>query len=180
MAGARRWPRPDRPSTHARARGSLRGSRTLCTRDTGRAMSQANVESLRAAVEALRVDTSELDWEATLAGAWVNLWDPNIEWGASTHPLPDLTGVYHGIEPTLRWWREWLDAWEAVQVEYELIEAGDSVIGLFHQRMRGHCTGIDVASGKYAMVFTFRNGLIVHAKFFARRADALEAVGLSE
>ena len=139
-----------------------------------------NVERLRAALDALRTDTSERDWEATLAGAWVELWDPEIEWDASTHPLPDLAGVYHGIEPTLGWWRQWLAAWEAVSVEYELVEAGDRVVGLFHQRMRGHHTGIDVVSGKYAMVFTFRDGLIVHARFYARRSDALEAVGLRE
>src|SRR5215207_962435 len=46
-------------------------------------MSQENVERLRAAIDALRSDTSELDWEATLAGAWVELWDPGIEWDAS-------------------------------------------------------------------------------------------------
>jgi ketosteroid isomerase-like protein len=45
--------------------------------------------------------------------------------------------------------------------------------------MRGHYTGIDLASGKYAMVFTFRDGLIVHAKFYARRSDALEAARLN-
>src|SRR5215216_3133290 len=143
-------------------------------------MSQENVEWLRAAVEALAADTSELEWKATLAGAWVELWDPEIEWAASTHPLPDLAGVYQGIQATLRWWRESLAAWKAVQVEYELIEAGERVVGLFHQRMSGHYTGIGVASGEYAMVFTFRNGLIVHAKFYARQAEALEAVGLSE
>jgi ketosteroid isomerase-like protein len=143
-------------------------------------MSQENVERLRAAVEALAADTDERDWEATLAGPWVDLWDADIEWDASTHPLPDLAGVYRGREPTLRWWREWLAAWDAVQVDYELIEAGDRVVGLFHQQMRGHHTGIDVATGRYAMVFTFREGLIVHAKFYVRRAEALEAVGLSE
>jgi ketosteroid isomerase-like protein len=145
-----------------------------------RAVPQKNVELLRSAVEALRADRSELDWEATLAGTWVELWHPKIEWDASTHPLPDLAGVYRGIAATLRWWEQWLDAWEAVQIEYELVEAGDRVVGLFHQRMRGHYTGIDVASGKYAMVFTFRDGLIVHAKFYARGWEALEAVGLAE
>jgi hypothetical protein len=30
------------------------------------------------------------------------------------------------------------------------------------------------------MVFTFRSGLIVHAKFYGRQSEALEAVGLSE
>ena len=144
------------------------------------AVHQKNVESLRAAVEALRADRSELDWEATLAGTWVDLWHPKIEWDASAHPLPDLAGIFRGREATLRWWRRWLAAWEAVQVEYELIEAGDRVVGLFHQRMRGHYTGIDVASGEYAMVFTFRDGLIVHAKFYAQRSEALQAVGRSE
>jgi ketosteroid isomerase-like protein len=137
-----------------------------------------NVERLRAALDALRADTSEHDWEATLAGAWVELWDPDIEWDASTHPLPDLAGVYRGTDATLAWWRQWLAAWEAVRVEYELVDAGDRVVGLFHQRMRGAYTGIDVRSGKYAMVFTFRDGLLVHAKFYASQSEALEAVGL--
>jgi hypothetical protein len=30
------------------------------------------------------------------------------------------------------------------------------------------------------MVFTFRDGLIVHARFYARRSEALEAVGLRD
>src|SRR5215208_1642431 len=80
-----------------------------------------NVERLRVALDALRADTSELDWEATLAGAWVELWDPDIEWDASTHPLPDLAGVYRGRDATLGWWRQWLAAWDAVRVEYELV-----------------------------------------------------------
>ena len=139
-----------------------------------------NVERLRAALDALQADTSERDWEATLAGAWVELWHPQIEWDASTHPLPDLAGVYRGRDATLGWGRQWLAAWEAVRVEYELVEAGDRVVGLFHQRMRGAYTGIDVRSGKYAMVFTFRDGLLVHAKFYATQAEALEGVGLVE
>ena len=147
---------------------------------SARAVPEANVELLRAALDALRADRSELDWEATLAGTWVELWHPKIEWDASSHPLPDLAGICRGRQATLRWWRRWLDAWEAVQVEYELVEAGDRVVGLFHQRMRGHYTGIDVASGNYAMVFTFRDGLIVQAKFYARRSEALEAAGLAE
>jgi ketosteroid isomerase-like protein len=139
--------------------------------------SHGNVERLRAALDALQADTSERDWEATLAGAWVELWDPEIEWDASTHPLPDLAGVYRGRDATLGWWRQWLAAWEAVRIEYELVEAEDRVVGLFHQRMRGAYTGIDVGSGKYAMVFTFRDGLLVHAKFYASQAEALQAVG---
>ena len=137
------------------------------------------MERLAGAIDALQGDTSARDWEGTLAGAWVELWDPEIEWDASTHPLPDLAGVYRGKESTLRWWRVWLEAWKTVRVDYELRDAGDRVVGLFHQQMRGNYTGIDVASGRYAMVFTFRDGLIVHARFYGRPSEALEAVGLS-
>ena len=141
-------------------------------------MSQEDVERLRAAIETLQGDSSAREWEGTLAGTWVELWDPGIEWDASTHPLPDLAGVYHGIEPTLGWWREWLAAWEVVRVEFELVDAGERVVGLFNQQMRGHYTGIDVVSGRYGMVFTFRHGLIVHAQFHRRPSGALQAVGL--
>ena len=94
-------------------------------------MSQENVELLRAAVEASRAHTRESDWEGTLKGGLAELWDPDVEWDASTHPLPDLAGVYKGREAVLGWWRGWLAAWEPGQVEYELVDAGDRVVGLF-------------------------------------------------
>lgn len=39
-----------------------------------------NVERLAAGLGALRNDARVLDWEATLAGAWVEPWDPKIEY----------------------------------------------------------------------------------------------------
>ena len=143
-------------------------------------MSQENVEVFRAAIEASRFGTSENDWEGSLTGGLAELWDPEIEWDATAHPLPGLAGVYRGKEAVLRWWREWLVAWDTVEIDYELIDAGDRVVGLFDQRMRAHSTGIEVASGKYGMVFTFRDGLVVHMRFHGRRSEALEAVGLAE
>jgi hypothetical protein len=37
-------------------------------------------------------------------------------------------------------------------------DAGDRVVALFDQRMRGRSTGIEVALGKYALVYTSRTG----------------------
>ena len=34
--------------------------------------------------------------------------------------------------------------------------------------------------GKYAQVYTFRDGLIIHWKLYTSQSAALEAVGLSE
>lgn len=143
-------------------------------------MSQGNVELLRAAVEASRAATRENEWNGTLTGGLAELWDPEIEWDMSSHPLPDLAGVYQGREAVLLWWGEWLAAWKTAQIEYELVDAGDRVVSLVDQRMRGRSTGIEVPSGKYAVVFTFRDGLIVRGTFYGRWSEALEAVGPAE
>ena len=75
-------------------------------------------------------------------------------------------------------WREWLSAWVAVLFDYELIDAGDKVVVLIDQHMRGRSTGIDMPFGKYAQVYTLRDGLIVHWKVYMHQSDALEAAGV--
>jgi hypothetical protein len=40
--------------------------------------------------------------------------------------------------------------------------------------------GIEVSRGKYAQVGSYRDGLLVHWRFYGDQAEALEAVGLSE
>jgi hypothetical protein len=51
------------------------------------------------------------------------------------------------------------------------------VVALIDQRMRGRSRSIDVPFGKYAQVYTFREGLIVHWKGYWNRSEALKAVG---
>jgi ketosteroid isomerase-like protein len=134
-------------------------------------MSEENVELVRSAFENFLA--GKRDWGAELL-------DPEIEWDASEMTVLDIGGVYQGPEGVGQFWREWLAAWETVQFEYELVDAGDRVVALIDQRMRGRSTGIEVPFGKYAHVYTFRDGLIVHWKGYASQSEALEAVGLSE
>ncbi len=130
-------------------------------------MSQENVELVRRAFEEFR------------AGRRFGLpSDPEVEWDATELPVPDISGVYRGPEAVRRFWLQWLSAWEAVQFEYELVDAGARVVALIDQRMRGRSTGIEVPFGKYAHVYTFKEGLMVHWKCYMSQADALEAVGL--
>jgi ketosteroid isomerase-like protein len=132
-------------------------------------MSRENVERLHVAYEDFLAGKSEFGAE---------LLDPEIEWDASEAPIPDIAEVYRGIEGVRQFWREWLAAWDAVQFEYELVDAGDRVVALIDQRMRGRSTGIEVPMGKYAQVYTFRDGLIVHWKLYTSQSEALKAVGL--
>jgi SnoaL-like domain len=123
--------------------------------------------------------SAESDWEAWLTRMEETLY-PDIELDASESPMPDLVGIYRGREAVVRWWREWLEAWETIEFDYELVDAGDRVVLLLDQKMRGRSTGIEVPIGKYAQVATFRNGLMVHWKVYLSQSEALEAAGLSE
>jgi ketosteroid isomerase-like protein len=132
-------------------------------------MSQENVELVRATFESFLA--GEKSWGAELL-------DPEVEWDASDVTVLDVGGFYHGPEDVQRFWRDWLAAWETVQFEYTLVDAGDSVVALIDQRMRGRSTGIEMPFGEYAHVYTFRDGLIVHWKMYRSQSDALEAVGV--
>jgi ketosteroid isomerase-like protein len=134
-------------------------------------MSHANVELLRGAFDKFVAGNSDFGAE---------LVDPEVVWDASEMDLVDSGGFHRGPEGVQEFWRNWLAAWESIEFEYELVEAGDSVVALIDQRMRGRSSGIEVAFGKYAQVYTFRDGLIVHWKVYANQSEALEAVGLRE
>jgi hypothetical protein len=142
-------------------------------------MSQENLEIVRGAVEEFLAGTSERDRGSMLTKI-AEVWDPRIELDSSEAPVLDLTGVYRGRDAVGRFWQEWLAAWEALQFDYELVDAGDRVVQLIDLRMRGRSTGIEVPMGKYAHVATFRDGRMVHWKHYASQSKALEAAGLDE
>jgi hypothetical protein len=147
-------------------------------------MSRENVEIARAVIEDFIAGAPEFNSEGTLTKmAGEQFWDPEIEWDASESPLPDIGGVYRGKDDVERFWREWLAAWETVRFDYELVDAGDRVVALIEQRVRGRSSGIELPFGKYeqvkyAQLCTIRNGLLVHWKAYASQSKALEAVGL--
>jgi SnoaL-like protein len=142
-------------------------------------VSQENVELLRGTTEAFRAGTSESDREAMLTKL-AELSDPDIELDASGAPVFDLGGLYRGIDAVNQFWREWLAAWENLRFEYELVDAGERVVQLFDLRVRGRSTGIEMPLGKVAWVYSLRDGLIVHMKFYMSQSEALKAVGLEE
>ena len=134
-------------------------------------MSQENVERLREGFEAFLARTY---------GWGTDLLHPDVVWDATNSQIFDISRVYHGPAGVAEFWREWLGAWETVQFEYELVDAGDQVVALVDQRMRGRSTDIEVPLGKYAHLYTFRDGLIVHWKLYESQSEALEAAGLRE
>ena len=140
-------------------------------------MSAENVEIVRRVTEAFGAGTSESDREDMLTKI-AELWDPEIEMDVSEVPVLDISGVYRGADAVRQVWREWLAAWENTPFDYELVDAGDRVVQLLDLQVRGRSTGIDMPFGKFAFVYTVRDGLIVHQKLHMGQSEALKAVGL--
>ena len=142
-------------------------------------MSQENVEIVRRVTEAFGAGTRETDREGMLTKI-AELWDPEIEMDASEVPVLDISGVYRGADAVRQVWREWLAAWETTPFDYELVDAGDRVVQLLDLQVRGRSTGIEMPFGKFAFVYTVRDGLIVRQKLYMDQSEALKAVGLEE
>jgi ketosteroid isomerase-like protein len=137
-------------------------------------MSRENVQIVRRVYEA----HERKDFEAVFAE-----YDPQIEWRTDRlgDPAPGLHSIYVGHEGIRTFWREWFKAWETVTFKYEeFIDAGDKVVVVLSQRMRGRTSGVELDWRSYAQVWRISEGKVVGVEFFPTRAEALEAAGLSE
>jgi ketosteroid isomerase-like protein len=136
--------------------------------DTGRAMSQENVEVVRASFDA---------WNAGDMGRWAGFLAPDVVWRQPAE-WPER-GPYVGRESVLRIAVQNRDAWDADTAEPigDFIDAGDRVVVRFVWRGRGRGPEADMA---VTCVYTVRSGRIREFEFFWNQAEALAAVGLSE
>ena len=130
-------------------------------------MSQENVEIVRRIFALNSREFSEDSFE---------LMAPDFELDMS-----DARGPYRGVlgrTAAQRFFREFIASWESFVQDAEFIDAGDRVVTPFVIRPQGR-SGIEVAAtGTY--VWTIQDGLVAHLRLYQDRAEALEAVGLSE
>ena len=139
-------------------------------RDTGRAMSHANVRVENAVIRrwfwAFENDTA----------TFKALLHPEIEW----FPIDENRERLCGIEAALRNRNEWLDTWDEHRFEVDEVGAeGDSVVVLVHITARGKISGAVVDVRFYAHV-KLRDDRVVYIYDYADRAAALEAAGLGD
>ena len=149
--------------------------------DTARAMSQENVEVVRAAFEA---------WNRNDFDAWIQYFDPEVQWSALTEEFRGHAGIRQ--------------AWQFFKVDFqlnprydEIRDLGGSVLTLGELTGTGRITGLNL-SNEIAQPATFRTaGFLAAAtsqatpkpsKPWAYRSktltptpdSALETVGLTE
>jgi ketosteroid isomerase-like protein len=140
-------------------------------------MPKKNVEIVREAFDAFNAFMRGEHSEEALGA----LADPEFEydWPAERElPEPDhLRGVPEAFEMIGRIQSAWIDfVWEPL----DLIEApGNRVLVAVRQSGRGRESGVPDESHHFQL-FTIRDGRVRKVDYFSRRAEALEAAGLSE
>jgi ketosteroid isomerase-like protein len=134
-------------------------------------MSQENVEVVRRQFEAFR--------DGTLDDA-AKYWHPDIEWRAIEGAADDV-GVIRGESRLRGYYQDWIDTMDAMEahVEEVLFDGDERVAAVIRNSGRGRASGV-LTRGRYYVACTVRHGRIVSGREYATRAQALEAVGLSE
>ena len=75
---------------------------------------------------------------------WRKYFDPDVVWDTSASNMP-AAGVFHGHEGVERFFRDWLGTWSDYEVSTrEYLDAGDSVVVVFHQRGMGRESGVQI------------------------------------
>jgi ketosteroid isomerase-like protein len=136
--------------------------------DTGRAMSQENVELAQQAFDAFnRRDI----------GAFLALMAPDV---VAESRLAAMEGGYHGHDGIRHWWQNLLDGFPDYTIEtVEARELGNLTLATL--RTRGHGADSDTPFVDTVwVVVDWRDRKAVRWRVLSTEAEALEAVGLRE
>ncbi len=133
-------------------------------------MSQENVETVK---ELLTL------FEGGDRVRWRDYFAPDIVWDTSGSTMP-AAGIRQGHEEVERFFREWLGAWDDFSFEvHEYIDAGSSVVVVFHQSGIGRGSGIRTDRDFFA-VYDLEDSKVVRYRQYESRREALDAAGVSE
>jgi ketosteroid isomerase-like protein len=135
-------------------------------------MSQENVEIVRRVIDVMDAE----GFEAALP-VFVDAAHSDVEWRED--PAWPGSSSYRGVEQVRQVILDRMDTLDFDQQTDDLIGVDDKVVALVRWVGRGKTSG---AQGEMsmAMVWTIRDQAITRIEFFLDRAQALEAVGLTE
>lgn len=107
------------------------------------------------------------------------LLDDEVEFDFTAYPVPD-SAVIRGRAAAIDWCRRWFGTWDDYILDAaEVVDAGDRVVVMQHERGRGKGSGV-LLSRRWPVVFTIQAGKVVRFQTFKTREDALDAVGFLE
>jgi ketosteroid isomerase-like protein len=135
-------------------------------------MSRENAEIVRSVYEAVARRDGVSPFE---------VYASDIEWDVGPRRSAMFGAqVYRGHEGVRHCWRDMVSAFGEIDMRVaELIDAGDCVLAVIHERELGRASGVAVEGYHYA-VWTLRNGKVVRMRIFEERPEAERDVGLAE
>jgi ketosteroid isomerase-like protein len=95
--------------------------------------------------------------------------------------VPGFPGsqVARGPEATLDFFRDWIDQWEELRVDWELEQASpDTVFAVVDMRGRGRASGVPVEL-HFAQIWSFQEDVPVRMVFYGDSDEARRAAGLA-
>jgi ketosteroid isomerase-like protein len=129
-------------------------------------MSQENVEAVVGLVRG---------WNEAGLDGMLPFFHEDIEY----RPIEER-GAVHGHDGLRRYFERWMESWEVLTIALtEIASADDLVFNGLTVDGRGRGSGADVTM-KYWQVWHFRDRRATRWEEYLDRAEALEAVGLSE
>ena len=126
-------------------------------------MSQENVESFKRGVRA---------WNRDDFDAWIDLYDPEVEWFA-------LMEVFHGHAGARHAWESFKGNMQLTVRFDDIRDLGDSVLALGKMKTTGTTTRLNFTS-ELAQLVTYRGGKAISSRDFDSHAEALKVAGLTE
>jgi ketosteroid isomerase-like protein len=150
-------------------RSALHGKRNI-SRDTARAMSEENVEIVRALYAA---------WSADDLDTVLEVYHPEVELRTSGS-FPDLEPSYGGHSGVRLFWDAMLAPWDSFQIDVERVVEGDECAAVaIRFRARGKVSDA-LTDMRQGHVLRFKDGRVAKVSFHNSLDEALEAAGLSE
>jgi ketosteroid isomerase-like protein len=118
----------------------------------------------------------EMLWrEDRLEDALIGL-DPEFEWVVPGHPEGD---VRHGAQATIAFFRDWIEPWDELHVDWELLPADpDTVLAILTMNGRGRGSGAPVEM-RVGQLWTFREGRAVRMVMYYDVDEARREAGLA-
>jgi ketosteroid isomerase-like protein len=139
-------------------------------------MSQQDSDLVRTNSQIVRrVYKSWFDGDVTSA---LDCLDPKIVWEA----IPDApdAGTYRGHAGVRRYMEDWLGDFDLHSMDFEeIIEVEDRLVAVQRARATGKGSGVETQL-HYVVAYWFRDNRVIEIREFRTKAEALEAVGLSD
>ena len=100
----------------------------------------------------------------------------DFEWVVPDHPEGE---VRHGADGVIQFFRDWIEPWEELDIDWELHEAeGDCVLAVINMRGLGRESGVP-AEMTFGQLWTYRNGRLVRMVMYHDLDEARRAAGLA-